>query len=149
MSEVPLYSSLTSGRQPNVAFSHLFFVVSTFVSPCQSLYPLIIICLLFLYSHHPSSVDALLILLWILLCSHHPSVDSSVDSLSVDLAASARPSLYLKRAKDVRLPGKGNSHSHGARPVHLIITMIKWIRTSRLSVKNSLSVCGFGGECTT
>jgi len=51
-----------------------------------------------------------------------------------------------------RLPGKGNSarvvegvgprpHSHGAqgtrgsrhaRPVHVIITMIKWIRTSRL-----------------
>ena len=24
--------------------------------------------------------------------------------------------------------------SHGARPVHLIITMIKWIRTSRLSL---------------
>ena len=36
---------------------------------------------------------------------------------------------------DVRLPGKG----HGARPVHRIITMIKWIRTSRLSIKNSLS----------
>jgi len=32
---------------------------------------------------------------------------------------------------DVRLPGKGNSNSHGARPVHLIITMSKWIRTSR------------------
>jgi len=30
---------------------------------------------------------------------------------------------------DVRLPGKGNSNPHGARPVHLIITMIKWIRT--------------------
>jgi len=30
-------------------------------------------------------------------------------------------------------------HSHGARPVHLIITMIKWTRTSRLSIKNSLS----------
>jgi len=29
--------------------------------------------------------------------------------------------------------------SHGARPVHLIITMIKWFRTSRLSIKNSLS----------
>ena len=29
-------------------------------------------------------------------------------------------------------------YSHGARPVHLIITMIKWIRTSRLSIKNSL-----------
>jgi len=33
----------------------------------------------------------------------------------------------------------GNSNSHGARPVHLIITMIKWFRTSRLSIKNSLS----------
>ena len=29
---------------------------------------------------------------------------------------------------DVRLPGKGDSSSHGARPVHLIIMMIKWIR---------------------
>ena len=37
-----------------------------------------------------------------------------------------------------RLPKKGNSNSHGARPVHLIITMIKWIRTSKLSIKNSL-----------
>ena len=40
---------------------------------------------------------------------------------------------------DVRLPGEMNSTSHGARPVHLIITMMKWIRTSRLSIKNSLS----------
>ena len=53
---------------------------------------------------------------------------------------------------DVRLPEKGNSNSHRARPVHLIITMMKWIRTSRLSIKNSLSggyglllrVSGFG-----
>ena len=43
------------------------------------------------------------------------------------------------RKVDVRLPGKGDSTSHGARPVHLIITMIKWIRTSRLSIKNSLT----------
>ena len=43
------------------------------------------------------------------------------------------------RKVDVRLPGKGNSNSHGAMPVHLIITMIQWIRTSRLSIKNSLS----------
>ena len=42
------------------------------------------------------------------------------------------------RKADVRLPGKGNSKSHGARPVPLIITMIKWIRTSTLSTKNSL-----------
>ena len=27
----------------------------------------------------------------------------------------------------------------GARPVQLIIAMIQWIRTSRLSIKNSLS----------
>jgi len=30
-------------------------------------------------------------------------------------------------------------HERRERPVHLIITMIKWIRTSRLSMKNSLS----------
>ena len=35
------------------------------------------------------------------------------------------------RRVDVRLPGKGNSNSHGARPVHLIITKIKWFRTVR------------------
>jgi len=42
--------------------------------------------------------------------------------------------------EDARLPGKGNSNSHGTRPVHLIITMIKWLRTSRLSIKNLLSL---------
>jgi len=44
------------------------------------------------------------------------------------------------RKVDVRLSGKGNSNYHGARLVHLVITMIKWIRTSRLSIKNSLSL---------
>jgi len=47
---------------------------------------------------------------------------------------------HLPRKVDVRLPGKGDSNSHGARTVHLTITMIKWIRTSRLSIKNSLSL---------
>ena len=47
--------------------------------------------------------------------------------------------LLVSRKVDVRLPGKGNSNSQGARPVYLIITMIKWIRTSRLSIKNYLS----------
>ena len=47
--------------------------------------------------------------------------------------------IRLHRKVDVRLPGKGNSDSHGAGPAHLIITMVKWIRTSRLSIKNSLS----------
>jgi len=32
-----------------------------------------------------------------------------------------------------------HSNSHGARPVHLITTMIKWTGTIRLSIKNSLS----------
>ena len=41
---------------------------------------------------------------------------------------------------EVRLPGKGVSNFPGARPVHLIITMIKWIQTSRLSLQNSLSL---------
>ena len=43
------------------------------------------------------------------------------------------------RKVDVRLPEKGNSNFRGARPVHLIISMTKWIRNSRLSIKNSLS----------
>ena len=42
------------------------------------------------------------------------------------------------RKVDVKLPGEGNSNLYGARSVHLIIAMIKWIRTSRLSIKNSL-----------
>jgi hypothetical protein len=41
---------------------------------------------------------------------------------------------------DIRLPGKGNSTSQGARPVEQNISIIKWIRTSRLSMKKSLSV---------
>jgi len=40
--------------------------------------------------------------------------------------------------------GRENSNSHGARPVHLIITMIKWIRTSRLSIKNSADIGAVG-----
>jgi len=44
------------------------------------------------------------------------------------------------RKADVTLPGKGNSNSHGERTIHLIITMIRWNRTSRLSIKNYLSL---------
>jgi len=43
------------------------------------------------------------------------------------------------REVDIRLPGKENSSSHGARPVRQIISMIKWTRVSRLSIKNCLS----------
>ena len=41
----------------------------------------------------------------------------------------------LGRWVDVGLPGNGNSNSHSARPVHLIITMIK--RTLRLGAIDS------------
>ena len=47
----------------------------------------------------------------------------------------------LARKVDVGLPEKRNSNSHGARPVHLIITMTKCIRTRRLSRKDFLCVC--------
>ena len=47
------------------------------------------------------------------------------------------------RKVDIRLPGKENSNSHDAWPVHIITTMIKWIRTSRLSIRNSLSLTAF------
>jgi hypothetical protein len=40
---------------------------------------------------------------------------------------------------DIILPGKGNLNSHGARPVCQNHLDDKWIRTSRLSIKNSLS----------
>ena len=46
----------------------------------------------------------------------------------------------IPREVHVKLPGKGNSNSRGARPVHLIITMEKWTLTSRLSINNSLSL---------
>jgi len=48
------------------------------------------------------------------------------------------------RKVDARLPGKGYSNSHGARPIYLIITVIKWIRTSRFSIINSLSLGRWG-----
>ena len=37
----------------------------------------------------------------------------------------------------MRLPGKGNPKCYGARPVHQIITMIKWIQNIRLSIRYS------------
>jgi hypothetical protein len=49
--------------------------------------------------------------------------------------ANLNPGLYT----DIRLPGRGNLNSLGATPVHQIISTIKWIRTSRLAIKYSLS----------
>ena len=49
----------------------------------------------------------------------------------------------MSRKIGIWLPGKGNSKSYGARPVHQIISVIKLIRTSRLSTKE-LSLSGGG-----
>ena len=58
----------------------------------------------------------------------------------IDLPAREAPApAFPARKVDIRLPGEGDSNSHGARPVHLIITMITCFRKSRLSLKNSLS----------
>ena len=45
------------------------------------------------------------------------------------------------RKVDARLPEKRHSNSHCARPVHQIISMIKWIPTSRLSIQKRRSLC--------
>ena len=42
----------------------------------------------------------------------------------------------------MRLPEKGNLNSHGTRPIQQTISVIKWIRTSRLSKKNTLCLVG-------
>jgi len=53
----------------------------------------------------------------------------------VVLGAGCVQGLLSTRKVDIRLPGKGDSNSHGARPVH---QKHRWTRTSRLSIKNSL-----------
>ena len=51
---------------------------------------------------------------------------------------------YKSRRVDIRLTGKENLNSHGARPVYSIISIIKWIWTSRLSPKNYFSLLQVG-----
>ena len=70
-------------------------------------------------------------------------------ALSLSLALALLRSLFLShfagaeqddlpsRKPDVKLPEKWNSNSHGARPVHQITMVIKWIRTGRLSMNDS------------
>ena len=51
-----------------------------------------------------------------------------------------RLSVWLATKKaNIRLPRKRNSHFHGARPVYYNHLDDKWIRTSRLPIKKSLS----------
>jgi len=85
---------------------------------------------------------------------HSPTVGSYGEAVSLWARYPCSRSTECGRARlpraarkvDVRLPGKGDSNSHGARPVRLIITMIKLIRTSRLSAQNSLDIRA-GGLC--
>ena len=101
--------------------------------------------------------------LQISFCVHQVAPASGVSSIRADSCPHARPECVAHhfswrqddsfacpcratgarfdkpaRKVDVRLPGKGNSNSPGARLVHLTITMIKWLRTRRFSRKNSL-----------
>ena len=67
--------------------------------------------------------------------SAHPTASSV--SAARSLRAGKLP--HSPRKEDARLPVKENSNSHGARPAHIIITMMWWIQTSRVSIKNSLA----------
>jgi len=63
-----------------------------------------------------------------------------VDAFFKKVYCMTRGTLQVSARKvDVRLPERGNSNSHGARPAHPIITMITCIRTIRVSIKNFLS----------
>ena len=70
----------------------------------------------------------------------HPCTGGQPDA-GVNLISAFRSTLMYRgtRKVDIRLPGKGDSNSHGARPVH---PKHRWIRSSRLSIKDSLSVQG-------
>jgi hypothetical protein len=69
---------------------------------------------------------------WVVGCT-----ESLVDSLN-KVPAIMMPKMVMRKVV-VRLPGKEESNSHEPRPVHLIITTMKWIQTSRLPIKKSLS----------
>ena len=71
--------------------------------------------------------------IYVPICVSGPTL--AAHSISGASPHSSFSRLTCMRRVDVRLPGKGYSNSHGVRPVRLIITMIKWIRTSRLSKK--------------
>ena len=54
----------------------------------------------------------------------------------------AQPLAPGTRKVGIMLPGKRISNSQGARPGYQIISMIEWIRSSILSIKDSLSEPG-------
>ena len=59
--------------------------------------------------------------------AHRPCRGTSLkDTISVRYFAGAGQALPLSFEKvDARLPGKGDAKSHGARPVHLILTIAR------------------------
>ena len=65
------------------------------------------------------------------------------DQCSSKTSGAGRAWCHLSRKVAIWLPRKQNPMSDGARLVHSIISMIEWIRTSRMSIKKSLSSgCG-------
>ena len=84
----------------------------------------------------------------ILTPSHPHTLTPSGDRSEVRRELLYNNVVPIDRKVDVRLPGERNSNSYGARPIHLIITMMKWNRTSRLSIKNYLSFPSTPNHCT-
>ena len=65
--------------------------------------------------------------------------DGQILAVASRFKSSTRFKLFALPSKvDVSSPGKGNSNFHGSRLVHQIVSMMKWTRSSRLSIQNSL-----------
>ena len=65
-----------------------------------------------------------------------PLYESAEAPLSWVMPAGKR--LNDLRKVEFKLPGKGKLNVYDARPLNQIVSTIKWIRTGRLSIKNSL-----------
>ena len=67
--------------------------------------------------------------------THTPAIAQTHHNLFIRISGRDRLVSVLGFRGESLVP-KRDSNSHGARPVRLIITMIEWIQTSRLSIKN-------------
>ena len=70
----------------------------------------------------------------------NPKPSPPKETLNVGRAAGPNPQPSNSNPALATLNLKLPKRSHGSRPVHQIITTIKWIRTIRLPIKNALYV---------
>jgi hypothetical protein len=115
-------------------YSIVFTCIAQYVHALYVLYGLYTYCMV--CSQHLHVLYSLYMCLIVRICIVWEGVGRRHKVSIAPVRKTCRPSF---RKVDVRLPEKENSNSHGARPIHLIITMIQWIRTSRLSMKDSHS----------